>query len=97
MYLFSPIANATPALGLWEATDVNQDMVIFCGTHLGKGMVAALQLANSVAGAGGASETSVNAISTNLLNDADTGVSYINNTFIRVSTLSLTTDLTHLS
>ena len=54
MYLFSPIANASVSLGLWDATNVNQDMVIFCGEHLGKGMVAALQLAVATTGAAGA-------------------------------------------
>jgi len=54
MYLFSPIANASVSTGLWSAADVNQDMVIFCGEHLGKGMVAALQLAVATSGLAGA-------------------------------------------
>jgi len=84
MYLFSPIANASVSLGLWDTTNVNQDMVIFCGEHLGKGMVAALQLASdAAAGSTGVAKTSVNTTATLLLNDANTGVSYMNNVFVR--------------
>jgi len=61
MYLFSPVANTSVSLGLWDATQVNQDMVIFCGEHLGKGMVAALQLESDAAvGTAGVAKTSVN-------------------------------------
>jgi len=48
-------------------------------------MVGAVQLSGATTGevTPGASTTTLNDVSINLLNDANTGVSYMNNSFIR--------------
>jgi len=53
------------------------DRVVFTGMHLGKGMVGAVQLLST------SSATTLNVNTDPLLTDANTGVSYMNNVFVR--------------
>lgn len=86
MWAFANAANsgaATTGL-LTISASTSTTKVVFTGTHLGKGMVGAAILGVGVtSGEAGLGKTTTNLIAENLLNDANVGVSYMNNVFVR--------------
>jgi hypothetical protein len=86
MWTFNNETNGTAGTsGLLPSTNNYTTHVVFTGTHLGKGMVGALLVGTGLtaSGAGGVGKTFVNAGSENLLNDANVGVSYMHDVFVR--------------
>jgi hypothetical protein len=85
MWAFANAANTGAATnGLLTIAATFTTKVVFTGTHLGKGMVGAITTGVGTGGtAGGAGKTIDNIPGNNLLNDANVGVSYMNNVFVR--------------
>jgi hypothetical protein len=87
MWTFANAANSGAATNglLTISASTSTTKVVFTGTHDGKGMVGALSLGtgSNATGAAGVGQTTDNIPGNNLLNDANVGVSYMNNVFVR--------------